>query len=109
MRFVSAPFLPPNTNELLQKNNFYTNILIVRIVFDRLNVILNKIYQEYIVNSEYLKSIPLYLILTILTCGLFNLYWNYTQMKACNDALRREEFNFILWILLSIITCFAFG
>lgn len=56
-------------------------------------------------NSEYQKSIPLYLILTILTCGLFNLYWNYTQMKACNDALRREEFNFIMWILLSIITC----
>lgn len=55
--------------------------------------------------SEHQASIPLYLVLTILTCGLFNLYWNYRQIWACNDLLGRKEFNFWLWVLLSLITC----
>ena len=45
------------------------------------------------------------LLLTILTCGLFNLYWNYKQMGACNDMLARDEFNWALWLILSIVTC----
>ncbi|MBN2280439.1 MAG: DUF4234 domain-containing protein [Candidatus Marinimicrobia bacterium] len=50
-------------------------------------------------------NIPLYIVLTIFTCGLFNLYWNYRQMETCNYMLKREEFTFLSWILLSIITC----
>jgi hypothetical protein len=50
-------------------------------------------------------SIPLYLVFAILTCGLFNLYWNYRQIDACNDLLRRKEFSFWGWLLLSLITC----
>ncbi len=55
--------------------------------------------------SKYDLSIRMYLILTIITCGLFNLYWNYKQMEACNYFLRREEFSFIYWILFTILTC----
>ena len=55
--------------------------------------------------SNYYLSIPLYLILTILTCGLFNLYWNYLQMEVCNDLLKRTEFRFGYWLLFSILTC----
>lgn len=54
--------------------------------------------------EEHYSSIPKYLIFTILTIGIFNLYWNYRQMKACNDLLDEKEFSFVLWILLSIIT-----
>jgi hypothetical protein len=50
-------------------------------------------------------NIPLYLILTILTCGLFNFYWNYRQMEACNVLLKRREFSFWVWLLLTILTC----
>jgi hypothetical protein len=55
--------------------------------------------------SPHHASIPLYLLLTILTCGIFNLYWNYRQMVACNDLLARDEFSFVVWLLLSILTC----
>lgn len=55
--------------------------------------------------SQFNINIPIYLIFTILTCGLFNIYWNYVQMKACNYLLEREEFNFIQWLLLTILTC----
>lgn len=50
-------------------------------------------------------STPAFLLLTLVTCGLFNIYWNFRQMEACNDLLGRQEFEFVTWILLSIVTC----
>ena len=50
-------------------------------------------------------NIPLYLIVTILTCGIFNLYWNFRQMESCNALLDRREFRFWAWLLLTILTC----
>ena len=50
-------------------------------------------------------SIPLYLVGTLLTCGLFNLYWNYRQMQACNDMVGRPEFSWPMWFFLSLLTC----
>ncbi len=50
-------------------------------------------------------SVPLYLLLTLVTLGLFDLYWNYRQMQACNGMLERGEFSFPLWLVLSILTC----
>jgi len=55
--------------------------------------------------SEYNLNIPVYLLLTLLTCGLFNLYWNYKQMEACNYLLKRKEFEYANWLLFSILTC----
>lgn len=55
--------------------------------------------------AGYYLSIPLYLILTLVTCGIFNLYWNYRQMEACNGLLDRIEFRFGYWILFSLLTC----
>ena len=54
---------------------------------------------------EHYASIPLYLLLTILTFFLFNFYWNYRQMQACNDLLGRREFGFLSWLILIFITC----
>jgi len=56
-------------------------------------------------DSDQIISIALYLILTLLTCGVFNLYWNFRQMQACNDLLDRDEFSFLTWILLCLVTC----
>ena len=54
--------------------------------------------------SEHAANIPLYLLLSILTCFVFDLYWNYRQMAACNDLLERREFGFLAWLLLTILT-----
>jgi hypothetical protein len=51
------------------------------------------------------KSIAEGIILTIITCGIYNIFWNLHQMRACNDLLGREEFEPVKVILLSIITC----
>ena len=55
--------------------------------------------------GRHTASIALYLVLTILTLGIFNLYWNYRQMRSCNELLGRHEFSFLLWLLLVILTC----
>jgi len=55
--------------------------------------------------SDFLGNVPIQLVLTILTCGLFNFYWNYRQMQACNQMLVRKEFQFGIWLLLTILTC----
>lgn len=55
--------------------------------------------------GDFEINIPAYVIFTIITCGLFNIYWNYRQMEACNYLLGRQEFDFVKWLLLSIITC----
>ena len=54
--------------------------------------------------EEHYCSIVKYLIVTVLTCGLFNLYWNHRQMQACNDLLDEKEFSFWFWLLITIIT-----
>lgn len=53
---------------------------------------------------EHALNVPLYLVLTLVTCFLFDLYWNYRQMEACNDLLGRDEFSWWLWLFLVIIT-----
>ncbi len=55
--------------------------------------------------SQFQRDIALNLILTILTCGFYGLYWKYKQMQACNYFLRRNEFSFWEWFFFSIITC----
>jgi len=57
-------------------------------------------YEE----RELALNIPLYLLLTLFTCFLFDLYWNYRQMQACNELLGREEFRWGVWLFFCIIT-----
>lgn len=59
--------------------------------------------------SEGVMSIAVSLILTLVTCGLFGLYWQYKQMQTLNRWLEREEFSFVTWLLLTIITCGLFA
>ena len=56
-------------------------------------------------NSSHVRQIALDIVLTIVTCGLFNLYVQYTQIQAINDMLREEKYSFLNWFLLSIVTC----
>lgn len=44
-------------------------------------------------------------ILTLITCGIYNLFWNWHQMEACNELVGREEFSPGKVFLLSLVTC----
>lgn len=53
---------------------------------------------------DWSANIPLYLILTLVTAGIFNLFWNWRQMQACNALLGRREFSWLRWVVLSLLT-----
>ncbi len=65
---------------------------------------------------EYFKPLPrtfhveiaLGIVLSLLTCGIYNVYWNSQQFKAMNLLLGREEYRVGLWLLLSLLTCGLF-
>lgn len=59
--------------------------------------------------SQAVMSVGLSILLTIITCGIYGLYWQYRQIGALNGWLGRKELSFGLWLLLSIITCGIFA
>lgn len=59
--------------------------------------------------DEAVKSIGVGLVLTLLTCGIYGLFWQYKQMQVLNAWLGRREYDFLTWFLLSLITCGLFA
>jgi hypothetical protein len=55
--------------------------------------------------EEHIRSIPFDLIVTLLTCGLFNLVVQYRQMRAVNAMLGVERYRFLPWLLFCLLTC----
>ncbi len=56
-------------------------------------------------SSDHKIDIATGIILSLITCGLYNIYWNYRQFQAMNALLGREEYQFVPWLLLSLVTC----
>lgn len=57
------------------------------------------------IGPQHVRNIPVDLIVTLLTCGLFNLYVQYKQMQAVNDMLGEPKYSWLTWALLTLITC----
>ena len=55
--------------------------------------------------NPYIKSIPMLLILSIITCGLYSFYVQYIQMKAVNEMIGVNKYSFAKWFILLIVTC----
>jgi hypothetical protein len=58
-----------------------------------------------VLSTEHHIDVAVGIILSVITCGLYNIYWNYRQMEAMNALLGRQEFNFAKWAILTLITC----
>ncbi len=55
--------------------------------------------------NQYKQDIGMSIVFTLITCGIYNLFWNNKQMKACNLLLGRQEFDFMKWLLFTFLTC----
>jgi hypothetical protein len=56
-------------------------------------------------SSEHHVDIAAGIIFTVVSCGLYNIYWNYRQMEAMNALLGRREYDFGKWALLTLLSC----
>ncbi len=55
--------------------------------------------------QEAVIPVGVAVILTIVTCGLYGLWWQYKQMEILNAWHGREEYSFLTYLILSFITC----
>jgi Domain of unknown function (DUF4234) len=54
--------------------------------------------------TEHRRSIAVCLLLTLVTCGLYDIYWQYRQMLSVNDMLGERKYRFGPWLLLTLLT-----
>ncbi len=61
--------------------------------------------EKRIAAPNYVRSIAIDIILTIVTCGLWNIWVQARQMRAVNFMINKEKYNFWIWAGLTLITC----
>lgn len=79
---------------------------------DKIRMSVNKpplVKQHHSPLRDPVVNIATAILLTIITCGIYGLFWQYRQMSALNGFLGRKEYDFWMWFLLSIITCGIFA
>lgn len=66
--------------------------------------------EEIVYTTAQRRSIPVCIILTLVTCGIYGFYWVYKLNEDVNDLARdREATGGGLVILFMIITCGIYG
>jgi hypothetical protein len=61
--------------------------------------------EKRTVAPQYVRSVAADIILTIITCGLWNIWVQARQMRAVNFMFNKEKYNFWIWAGLTLITC----
>ena len=56
------------------------------------------------------RSIVTVIILSLVTCGIYTIYWTYVSAQELNNKESENPLtNYIIAILLSVITCGIYG
>ena len=55
--------------------------------------------------TQYIRHIVVDILLTLITCGIYNLWVQYKQMESVNFMLKQEKYSFLPWAILTLITC----
>jgi hypothetical protein len=45
------------------------------------------------------------IIFTVLTCGIYGLFWQNRLFKTANTLIDQQRFNFWPWFFLTLLTC----
>lgn len=56
------------------------------------------------------REVILVILFSIITCGIYSIYWMYVTANELNECDKQEPLrNYIVAILLSIVTCGIYG
>ena len=55
--------------------------------------------------EKAVSSVAKDILLTLLTCGIYDLFWQARQFRTLNAFLGRTQFRFWTWLLLTLVTC----
>ncbi len=56
-------------------------------------------------HSPFVASIAKDIILTIITCGIYNFFIQSRQILALNSMLKTDKYQFSKWLILTFVTC----
>jgi hypothetical protein len=51
------------------------------------------------------RNIAVAVVLSLVTCGIYNVYWQYKQIETLNEMLSEDKYAFVPWLLFTLITC----
>lgn len=55
--------------------------------------------------EDHIRNIATDIILTLITCGIFNLYIQHRQIQSVNEMLQEDKYSFVSWFLLTLVSC----
>ncbi len=58
-----------------------------------------------IAREDAASNIATDIVFSLITCGIYNLFWQARQFRALNAFKGSEEFRFWSWFFLTLITC----
>jgi Domain of unknown function (DUF4234) len=61
--------------------------------------------QLPIAPADAVRNVGVCILLSLVTCGIYGMYWQYLQFRAINAFLGRREHDFWMYFLLTFITC----
>ncbi len=61
--------------------------------------------NRYLAGQTFVSSITADVILSLITCGIYNLIVQHRQIQAVNHMLGYKKYSFALWLILLIVTC----
>ena len=62
-------------------------------------------YRPLPSHSNHVRNIAFDVVLSVITCFLYNAYWQYKQIQAVNDMIKQEKYKFSHWAVLCLVTC----
>ncbi len=57
---------------------------------------------------DFVSSIAMDIVLSVITCGIYNIFVQNRKIKALNYLLKTEKYNFLSWGLLTIVSCYIY-
>jgi hypothetical protein len=55
--------------------------------------------------QPFKSTVAIDIILVLITCGIYDLFWQYRQIRFVNLVSGEVKFSFLKWLLFTILTC----
>lgn len=61
--------------------------------------------SQFIEKEKAVSDIAKDIVFTIITCGIYNFFWQARQFKVLNGLLGKDVYSFKKWLLFTLISC----
>ena len=55
--------------------------------------------------QPFKSTVAMDIVLVLITCGIYDLFWQYRQIRFVNLVSGEVKFSFLKWLIFTILTC----